>query len=87
MKIIFRIVIILVITVLIAEAFNLAVGNGSSGRFIGGFEGGEGRRGSLGAGTLEFVAALIQIAAIVGLITAIQSGFKIWKRERNDQAV
>ena len=83
MKIIFRIIIILTVAALVAGALSLAVGGGtSSGRFSRGFEGGEGRAGSLSAGLLGMAVSLLQLAAIIGLVTFIQNGIKFLKSQQ-----
>ena len=77
MKIIFRILIILAIAALIAGAYNLAFGGGtSSAQFSQRFEGGDHRSGSLGGGLMGVFSNLIEIAAIVGLVIFSQNGIK-----------
>jgi len=83
MKIIFRIIIILTVAALVAGALSLAVGGGTnSGQFSRGFEGGEGRAGSLGAGLLGMAVSLLQLAAIVGLVLSSKNGIKFLKSQQ-----
>jgi len=84
MKIIFRIIIILSIAALVAWAFTLAFGGSTnSGQFSQRFEEGGGQHGgSLGGGLLGMFSTFLEIAAIVGLITFLQNGFKYLQSEQ-----
>ncbi len=77
MKIILRIIIILTIAALVAWAFTLAFGSPTnSGQFSQRFDGGERRSGSPTDGLLGILSSLLEISAIVGLVTFIQNGIK-----------